>query len=189
MKNEFLSKYMTSNKKFQLNHLVLCILFLTVISSCYNPKSKDIIEKEQISEIDSLISKWHKDASEYKLNDYLNAMSQNCVYLGTDASEYWTKEKFANFCKPYFDKKNTWDFHLVNRNIYIGNDSKIAWFDELLDTKLGLCRGSGVLQKINSKWQIEQYVLSPTLPNELTKVVVEMKRETDSLTIEKYKLH
>lgn len=153
------------------------------ITSCYYQKPADEKKKEVKAEVDSVISKWHKDAAESNLQKYIGAMSSDAVYLGTDATEYWTKKEFEVFCKPYFDKKTTWDFKLVKRNIYLSSDFKIAWFDELLDTKLGLCRGSGVVQKTEGNWKIEQYVLSPTLPNEKTKAVVTLKRIEDSLLI------
>jgi hypothetical protein len=38
---------------------------------------------------------------------------------------------------------------------------KTAWFDELLNTQMKICRGSGVLvKKIGQEWKIKQYVLS-----------------------------
>ena len=43
----------------------------------------------------------------------------------------------------------------------------MAWFDELLDTHMKICRGSGVLvDQGNGQWKIKHYVLSMTVPNE-----------------------
>ncbi len=47
-----------------------------------------------------------------------------------------------------------------------------GWFDETLDTWMGVCRGSGVLINKNGKWLIKQYVLSLTVPNEKMKEVI-----------------
>ena len=171
------------NEKLAIGKTAFILLVFLVFSSCYQPKPEAEKKKEVTAEIDALITKWHKDAGVCNLQDYIGAMAKDAVYLGTDATEYWTKKEFEAFCKPYFNKKTTWNFKLVKRNIYLSNDYNIAWFDELLDTKLGLCRGSGVLQKNDGKWQIEQYVLSPTVPNDKTKEVIALKRETDSLLI------
>ena len=38
-----------------------------------------------------------------------------------------------------------------------------------------ICRGSGVVVKVNSEWKIKQYVLSMTVPNENTDSVVKIK--------------
>ncbi|MBT8294049.1 MAG: nuclear transport factor 2 family protein, partial [Eudoraea sp.] len=56
-----------------------------------------------------------------------------------------------------------------------------AWFDELLDTRMEICRGSGVLSKENGKWRIKHYVLSITIPNEDVDQVSALKKEKDSL--------
>ncbi len=40
---------------------------------------------------------------------------------------------------------------------------------------MSLCRGSGVLIKDNGKWQIVQYVLSMTVPNDLANDVTKQK--------------
>lgn len=63
----------------------------------------------------------------------------------------------------------------------------MAWFDELLDTSFKICRGSGVLEKINGKWKIKHYVLSMTVPNETSKEVIAIKDSIESSLIRKLK--
>jgi hypothetical protein len=48
---------------------------------------------------------------------------------------------------------------------------------------MGVCRGSGVLQKRNGSWKIEQYILSATIPNEQMKMVTRNKAGYDSLFV------
>jgi hypothetical protein len=57
------------------------------------------------------------------------------------------------------------NFTVLERHIYFDQSKKIAWFDELLNTQMKICRGSGVLVKIDGKWKIKHYVLSMTIPN------------------------
>jgi hypothetical protein len=38
-----------------------------------------------------------------------------------------------------------------------------------------ICRGSGVLEWVNSTWKIKQYVLSIAIPNKFTNEVVKIK--------------
>jgi hypothetical protein len=38
-----------------------------------------------------------------------------------------------------------------------------------------ICRGSGVLVRINNTWKIKHYVLSMTIPNDNTNEVVKIK--------------
>lgn len=143
--------------------------------------------------LDSILDRWHSDAASGDLKSYMGAMDSGAVFLGTDPLEYWTKSQFSVFCKPYFDRKTTWTFKAVSRNIYIDAGETFAWFDELLITQMGLCRGSGVLTKKGKGWLLEQYVLSPTVPNDLMKKVTAMKLAEDTVLMmkavfEKYRL-
>ena len=79
------------------------------------------------------------------------------------------------WAKPYFDKGKAWNFTSLKRNITFSADGKYAWFDELLDTQMKICRGSGVLEKIGGKWKIRQYVLSMTVPNDVNDQVTAIK--------------
>ncbi len=106
-------------------------------------------------------------------------------FIGTDATENWQNKEFKNFSKPYFDKGKAWSFTSLQRNIYFSDDSKLAWFDELLNTQMGICRGSGIMKVEDNQWKVSHYVLSITIPNDQVKQTVEIKKEFDSLFISK----
>ena len=93
------------------------------------------------------------------------------------------------FAKPYFNKKQTWDFTPLDRNIYWYKHRETVWFDEILDTWMGICRGSGVLSNTIDGWKIEHYVLSVSVPNEDIKEVINIKKERDSLFIVNLQAH
>ena len=113
-------------------------------------------------------------------------MDNNAVYIGTAAEEIWTKEQFASFSKPYFDKGKAWSFKTLERNVYINNSGNFVWFDELIDTWMGTCRGSGVLEKVNNSWVIKQYVLSVAIPNDDVQAVIAAKKKNDAIFLKKY---
>ena len=115
-------------------------------------------------------------------------MTDDAVFIGTDASENWNIKDFKAYSKPHFDKGKAWTFHTLERNIYVDKSNKIAWFDELLDTSFKICRGSGVLEKANGKWKIKHYVLSMTIPNETSDEVVAVKDSIETNYIQKLKL-
>lgn len=125
--------------------------------------------------INSLLDQWHQDASQAKYTAYFDVLAEDAIFIGTDAVENWTKSDFQAFAKPYFDSKKTWHFKSIERHIYFSSDKKTAWFDELLDTQMKICRGSGVLEWVNSTWKIKQYVLSIAIPNKFTNEVVKIK--------------
>lgn len=170
-------------KKIYIIPLISSLLLIT-ITGC-NPIAPDEQQlNNPVTELQALLDQWHQDAANANLESYIGAMSDSGVFIGTDATERWTTSEFYAFCKPHFDAGKTWEFHPVQRFVCISEDGNSAWFDELLDTQLGLCRGSGVLQKHDGSWKIEQYVLSPTIPNDRIKGVVSEKRIADSILIE-----
>ncbi len=126
-------------------------------------------------EVNATLDAWHKAASEANYNRYFDTLSDDAIFIGTDASEMWTKSEFQNYAKPYFDKGKAWDFTCLRRHIYFNAEKTIAWFDELLDTRMKVCRGSGILFLTNGHWKIKHYVLSMTIPNDTTEEVVKIK--------------
>lgn len=133
--------------------------------------------------VDQLLTQWHQAAADADFQGYFGLMTPNSVFIGTDASENWDKDAFMSFSKPYFDQGRAWSFRAVQRNIYLSESGRMAWFDELLDTWMQLCRGSGVAVKTEDGWRIAHYVLSMTMPNEEVDGAVALKREKDSLTL------
>ncbi|MEO0573722.1 MAG: nuclear transport factor 2 family protein, partial [Bacteroidota bacterium] len=76
-----------------------------------------------------------------------------------------------------------WSFTAVERNIYLDESEQFAWFDELLDTQMKLCRGSGVVKKVKGSWKIAHYVLSIAVPNENVGELITIKKQKDSLLL------
>lgn len=157
------------------------LLFSTVIFS-------QDLEKEAINEV---LDAWHLAAAKADFDHYFSLMTDDGVFLGTDATENWQNQEFKEFSKPYFDKGKAWSFTAVERNIYVNPEGDFAWFDELLDTQMKLCRGSGVLKKVDGNWKIAHYVLSIAVPNENVSELIGIKKQKDSLLLiglkEKYK--
>ena len=133
--------------------------------------------------IGQMIDDWHLAAAEADYDGYFSRMTNDAVFIGTDATENWPLMEFKEFSKPYFDRGKAWSFKAAERNIYIDEDGKLAWFDELLDTWMGICRGSGVAKLENAQWKILHYVLSATIPNDDMQQVIGIKKEKDSLQL------
>lgn len=133
--------------------------------------------------INNLVDQWHKAAAEADFDQYFGLMTADGVFLGTDATENWQNDDFREFSKPYFDRGKAWSFTSLERNIYFNENKSIAWFDELLDTHMGICRGSGVLQKTETGWKIAHYVLSIAIPNENVEEVTQLKKSFDKKLI------
>ena len=144
-------------------------------------------QEQEKQAIQAVLNDWHKAASEADFDAYFNKMTKNGVFLGTDPTENWKNQEFRAYSKPYFDNGKAWSFTAVERNIYLSKTKDFAWFDELLDTQMKLCRGSGVLQKVNGTWKIAHYVLSITVPNKNVAELISIKKESDSILTKKLK--
>ncbi|NEW79816.1 MAG: nuclear transport factor 2 family protein [Gelidibacter sp.] len=166
---------------------IYMLIFIVVFSSCESKKTnvENVNGASEKETINTTLDAWHKSASEAEFDSYFKSMAKASVFIGTDAAEYWVKKDFKVFSKPFFDRGEAWNFKSLERNVYISSDGKTAWFDELLDTWMGICRGSGVLSKKEDVWKIEHYVLSVTIPNENITDVIAIKKEKDSAIVAK----
>ncbi|GGF00324.1 nuclear transport factor 2 family protein [Flavobacterium limi] len=155
------------------------ILLLLLVASFANAQNS---EKDKINQT---LNAWHKAAADVKFDTYFNTMTEDAVYIGTDATENWTKPDFKIWAKPYFEKGTTWNFTALERHIFFDKSGKIAWFDELLNTQMKICRGSGVLIKVGKEWKIQHYVLSMTIPNDEVDAIVKIKAPIEDILIAK----
>lgn len=160
-------------------------IIMVVLLCCFTwANAQENTEKEVINKI---LKAWHKAAATANYNEYFSYMTNDAVFIGTDATENWQNKAFKTFSKPYFDKGKAWSFTAIERNVYLSNDANFAWFDELLDTQMKICRGSGVLQKVDGEWKVKHYVLSMTIPNENVGEVVKLKEVAEDQIIKRLK--
>lgn len=161
--------------------LLLCLAFLALWSS------QAYAQTAPKEEINTLLENWHAAAANADFDAYFSKMAEESVFIGTDPTENWKKEEFMPWAKPYFDRGKAWSFSTLERNIFLSEDAEIGWFDELLDTQMGICRGSGVVVNENGQWLIKHYVLSIAIPNEEVSKVTELKSKFDKELISKLK--
>ena len=161
---------------------VSIFLFCACVTSNTVKTDKSAIKKE----VNTLLFNWHKAASDANFKEYFRVLDSTTIYIGTAAEEIWTKEQFANFSKPYFEKGKAWSFTTLERNIYMSESANIVWFDELIDTWMGTCRGSGVLEKKEDSWKIKQYVLSVAIPNDDIQAVIDIKKKNNAVFLKRY---
>ena len=159
---------------------IICFVFLT---GCREETANVADTKKQIS---NLLDSFNIAAANADFNKYFNYFADDAVFIGTDATENWDKKSFMIWAKPHFDDKKTWNFKSLERNIYLDKSGRLAWFDEILNTQMKICRGSGVLEKNGDGWKIKQYVLSITIPNNKVDSIVKIKSLIENEIISKY---
>ena len=155
--------------------IVLCVLSTLSLAAQDRDKTEMAINQQ--------LEAWHKAAADANFDAYFELMTDDAVFIGTDADENWQLEAFKAYAKPHFDRGKAWSFSTLERTIYHPKKSKIAWFDELLDTQMGICRGSGVLRLDGKTWKIQHYVLSITVPNENIEALLQIKNAHDEQLI------
>lgn len=120
-----------------------------------------------------VLDAWHLAAAEAREQDYFDLLHENSVFLGTDASERWSKNEFRDYAHPHFAKGKAWSFVSERRNLLpTGSDHLVAFDEDLKTVGLGPARGSGLMIRENcGDWKILHYNLALTIPNEMFNAV------------------
>lgn len=165
------------------------IFLLVATAACNAPahKQRDNTAMEAINQkaIGAMLDSFNVAAANADFDRYFSFFADSATFIGTDATERWNKQQFMTWAKPHFDNKHTWDFKVLERHIYPDKMLNIAWFDELLNTRMKICRGSGVVTKEGSRWKLQQYVLSMTIPNAQADTVISIKTREEEPIINK----
>lgn len=162
---------------------ILIVLIIFSFTSTVFAQKKGFYENVQKKNVSKVLDDLNTFAAAADFKNYFNLFATESTFIGTDATEVWNKKEFMDYSKPHFDKGKAWNFTSLKRNISFSSDGKYAWFDELLDTQMKLCRGSGVLEKIGNQWKIKQYVLSQTIPNDVNDEVIKIKTPIEEAII------
>jgi len=149
--------------------ITLVLIFAFISAFAVIAQSEIRSNEQEIRNINLILDTWHERATTADTT-YFDLFAENAMYLGTDSKEIWTSKEFKVLYMSYFKRGKAWDFKKVNRNVYFGNIDNYAWIDEILDTWMGLCRGTAVIEKNSvGDWRIKHYSLTVLVPNELIK--------------------
>tara|TARA_B100000579_G_C22581334_1_gene733654 strand:- start:77 stop:607 length:531 start_codon:yes stop_codon:yes gene_type:complete len=150
--------------------LTLCLLFAPIISFGENTIEHDI---------NKVLDEFHAAAAKADTQSYLNYLTKDAVFLGTDEWERWPKfPDFNAYVKKRFKDGSGWNYIPDKREIKISQNKDIAWFDEvIISVNNNRFRGTGVLIKSNDKWKIAHYALSFLIFNEDWEEVVRLTKE------------
>ena len=134
-------------------------------------------------QVNAFVDGWHDDAAHARMV-YFDKMAADGVYIGTDRSELWQRDAFRAWGRKYFEgKESAWTFHATRRNVYVADDGRTIWFDELLDTEnMGHCMASGVIRKTATGFEIVHYQLSIAVPNEVAGQVTGLIKAAEAKT-------
>ncbi|MFK7949032.1 MAG: nuclear transport factor 2 family protein [Saprospiraceae bacterium] len=144
-------------------------------------RRKNNCKAEPIYAIDEMMNNWHRAATVADEDVFFGSMTEDCIYIGTDKTERWLRDELKAWSAKYFKRDQAWDFKTIERQIHVSDDDNLAWFNETLDTWMGVCRSSGVVALVNGEWKLKHYHLSITVPNDVVKDFLELveKYETE----------
>ncbi len=134
-------------------------------------------DDDPLVDLNDVIDQWHIAAATADAEAFFGSMTPDAVYIGTDAGERWQRDELRAWSKAAFERDSAWDFKPMARHVRIDEDGRTAWWDEKLDTWMGVCRGSGVLVKTPEGWKIRHYHLAVTVPNEKIERFKELVKE------------
>lgn len=165
------------------------LLLVLGFSHCTPEKTGSLRSAEMHSqdslEVVETLNAFHAAAAKSDLTAYFSFFSEDAVFIGTDATEYWNKKAFLAYAEKPFASGKGWAFKAVQRNVYLDATGTTAWFDELLDAPYAkIARGSGVLSKTGTGWKVRQYVLSMTIPNALSDSIVTIKSPLEQVLLD-----
>ncbi len=154
--------------------LVACA-WLAGCASCPRPHARTADARERAA-IDAVLDDWHAAAAASDEARYFDHLTEDAIFLGTDATERWDPSAFRAYAHPAFEAGRGWRMRSVRRDVVVRGD--VAWFDEDLDAvNLGAARGSGVLVRgEDGRWRIAHYDLAITVPNQRFDEVRELLR-------------
>ncbi|GAB2839553.1 nuclear transport factor 2 family protein [Ferruginibacter profundus] len=153
--------------------IAITIAVTLFFAACKNNNATTEVNNEK--QVAALLDSFNAAAAKADFNKYFGYYTDDAIFAGTDATERWDKKAFMAWAKPIFDKGHAWNFTALERHIYFDKTGTLAWFDELLNTQMKICRGSGVLVKQDSDWKLQQYILSATIPNDQLDSIIKIK--------------
>jgi hypothetical protein len=155
------------------NISLIILLFVTLFSCAQNIQS----QQTDIAAINKVLDDYHQAAANGEWDTYFDLMSDDAVFIGTDAGERWVKQEF----RQYSSGSNGWVYTPQQRNVNITPDGLSAWFDEaLLSQSYGSSRGTGVLMLTAVGWKISQYHLTLPIPNGIVRGITDQIKEYEA---------
>lgn len=152
------------------------LLALPIACSLVGGCAHTDVRQQDTRAVEAVLDDWHDAAAAADFDRYFGHMTPDAVFMGTDATERWTRAEFEAYAKPHFDAGRGWSYTPIERHVVVRGD--VAWFDERIrNDSLGECRGTGVLVRSNGGvWRIAHDSLTIPIPNELAGEVTDRIR-------------
>lgn len=123
-------------------------------------------EADYRARVDAFVDEWHADAAQARLA-YFDKIAADGIYIGTDRTERWTRDAFKAWAGRFFARPSAWSFTPLQRHLGFTPDRSLVWFDEQLDSDMGVLQASGVMRASGAGFEIVHYQMSIAVPNDV----------------------
>ena len=156
-----------------IRYLLFPMLLFSMTATADNSES-------DLEMIGWVIDDFHDAAAHGDKDRYLDHLTGDAVFMGTDEWERWPKNPdFSDYVDGRFENGSGWNYKSVERTIRISKSADIAWFDEVLFSEQnGRFRGTGVLTLQDDSWKIAHYAMSFLVLNENWNEVIDLTRKS-----------
>ena len=154
---------------FKLTAITILLIFSSVLAG-----------QQEEDAINAVLDDFHSAAASADEERYLDHLTEDAVFMGTDEWERWPKNPdFRAYVNRRFQNGVGWNYKSIERKIRISQTGNVAWFDEVVFSATnGRFRGTGVLVKIDDMWKINHYALSFLILNENWQEIVKLTKKT-----------
>lgn len=149
----------------------IILIVMAVVAGCSNSADQTESKAQVAAALDAL----HRAESEADLDHFLAAFAGDAIFLGTDASEAWTKADLRRDLGQRFGSDGGWTFEVEDRVIGISDDGDSAWFKEIVHYIEGdyELRPTGTMVRRGGVWRIVHLHMGIPIPNDLHPALVQ----------------
>ena len=157
----------------KFSHLIILALLFSTAAMADNQDS-------ELEAVNRVLDDFHDAAAQGDKQRYLDHLTDDGVFLGTDEWERWPKHPdFVDYVGSRFNDGVGGNDKAGERSINCSMSGDLAWFDEVVFSEdNGRFRGTGVLARQDGSWKIAHYAMSFLVLNENWDEVIELTRKT-----------
>ena len=123
--------------------------------------------------VHAFVDEWHADAAHAR-PAFFDKIAADGIYIGTDRTERWTRDAFKTWAARFFERESAWTLVPRERHVRWSTDGAVIWFDEQLDSSMGVLQATGVMRAAGERLEIVHYQLSIAVPNGVQPQVTEL---------------
>ncbi len=149
-------------------------LSITTVAEAQAVKEAD----EAKASIEKLLVRYRRAAAEANAEEFFGCLDPDGIFFGTDETERFTLSTLKSTFGPYFEKGIGWKREVLERQVYVGPNNQMGWFEEKSKREGMPMRTTGVVRNTDNGWKIIQYNTSFSIPNEIIPQLTELVLKT-----------